>query len=79
MMFCLPKGLKLCMVQFWVAILEILHNKEGKSFNIEIEKSEQTLFVQISLSQNKDSFTACATKLFKHHNKNTGQRRTFSP
>ena len=36
-----------------------------KKLNIETEKSEQTLFVQISLSQ----YSACATKQFKDHKK----------
>ena len=35
--------------------------------NIETEKSEQTYFPQISLSQYYD--TTCATKHFKDHNK----------
>ena len=34
----------------------------------ETEKSEQTLFAQISLSQYLDLFTVCATKHFKDRN-----------
>ena len=39
-----------------------------KNLNIETEKSEQTLFAQIFLSQYYDSSTACTTKHFKDHN-----------
>ena len=39
------------MVQFDVAIIETLQSTRGKNLNIETEKSEQTLFAQISLSQ----------------------------
>ena len=53
------------------SILETLHSTHAKNLNLETEKSEQTLFGQISLSQDKGSSTACATKHFKDHNKTT--------
>ena len=73
------KDKKFCMVQFCVAVLDMLHSTHGTNINIVTEKSKQTVFAQISvrtlsakifLSKDQDSSTAYATKGFKDHNKN---------
>ena len=48
-----------------------------KNLNTETEKSEQTLFAQISLSQYEDCSTVNATNHFKDHDKK-GPCETFT-
>ena len=45
------EGQKFCMVQFCIAIIKTFHCTHDKNLDIETEKSEQTVFAQISSSQ----------------------------